>query len=250
MGLRYQGQLLLTAFLFYTRLPVAQWVEYSEDKVSQSLRYLPLVGLIVGGLGAIAFWLAHQLWSQEIALVLSMATTILVTGAFHEDGLADAADGFFGGWTAEQVLRIMKDSRVGTFGVLALGLTVGLKFFTLASLSATQIPWVLIAGHSVSRLMAIIVMAQYPYVRQDADSKVKLATKPVPVADLFISAVYALIPLFFLPLLVWLALLPVGLLTYFCGRYFAKRLGGYTGDCLGATQQLTEVAFYLGVGLG
>ena len=119
-------RLFFTALMFFTRLPCPAWVGYSESYLNHSARYFPLVGVIVGGIGGLTFWLAQLIWPPSIAVLLSMLATIAVTGAFHEDGLADSCDGFGGGWGKEQVLAIMKDSRLGTFGAIGLGLILAL----------------------------------------------------------------------------------------------------------------------------
>lgn len=244
--MRREFHLFFTALMFYTYIPTPSWVRATSADLAVASRYLPLVGLIVGGIGAAVFWLGQLIWPMSVAVLLSMIATIVITGAFHEDGLADCCDGFGGGWSAEQVLTIMKDSRLGTFGVLGLGLSLGLKFIALSSLNPTTIPLVLLAAHSLSRLMAISYMVTHDYARPTDDSKVKSATQTMPLTTFSLAAVWAIVPLFFLGGWFWLMLIPMGLARWLWGRYLSRRLGGYTGDCLGAAQQLTELVFYLG----
>jgi adenosylcobinamide-GDP ribazoletransferase len=185
-----------------------------------------------------------------------MIATILVTGAFHEDGFADVCDGFGGGWTREGILEIMKDSRLGTYGVVGLILLLAVKFFALLQLTAfsREQPLVLgllfIVAHALSRYTAATFIFTHPYVRLSRDSKVKPVARAAGKYSFLLATGLALIPLLALaflaarPLLLTL-LLPLSLLRWYLGRYFSRWIGGYTGDCLGATQQVCEVLIYL-----
>lgn len=119
--------LFLVAMGYFTRIPMPKWVEVDADKLNKASRYFGLVGLLVGLLSAIVFWLTQNWLPAGVSVLLSMVTGVLLTGGFHEDGLADTFDGFGGGWTAEDKLRIMKDSRLGSYGALALMLVLMLK---------------------------------------------------------------------------------------------------------------------------
>ena len=119
---RRERDLLLVALMFFTRIPMPRWVPFDEARLNGASRYFPLVGLLVGAVAALVYGVAVNLWSPALALVLATAATVLLTGAFHEDGFADVCDGFGGGWDREQVLSIMKDSRIGTYGTVGLGL--------------------------------------------------------------------------------------------------------------------------------
>mgnify|MGYP000660450424 CR=1 FL=1 len=179
-----------------------------------------------------------------------MIATIYLTGAFHEDGFADSCDGFGGGWEKSQVLTIMKDSRVGTYGIVGLLLIIGLKFLVLLELqqvSTELMLFGLLCGHSLSRLMPSLIMQRYGYVSDLGTSKSQSVTSvKLSHSEMLLSAVPVVI------LLVWVwsfnFLLAVGvtlLVTLSLGQYFQRRIGGYTGDCLGAVQQVCEVVFYL-----
>lgn len=245
---------LVSAIMFYTRLPVPRNAKHSEHILNCSRKYFPLVGIIVGAIGAVVFYLSQFVFEHSLALAVSMATTILVTGAFHEDGLADSCDGLGGGWTVEQVLTIMKDSRIGTYGVVGLLSVLAIKLLSLVSLS--ELPMTVfivcyIAAHSTSRLMSSLTIERYDYV-QDIDlSKVKPITdRRLGKRDLIVTALIALFPILILALME----LPATIIACLCSiitasgfaRYSDRRIGGYTGDILGAIQQLAEVAFYLG----
>lgn len=238
-------QVFLTAVMFFTKIPCPKWVDHSPEFLNESARYFSLVGIIVGSVGALIFWGADFLFPQSIAVLLSMLATIWLTGAFHEDGLADMFDGFGGGWTKEQILSIMKDSRIGTFGVAGLVGILAVKFVSLNELPAGAVPALLIAGHAASRFLATTLILTHHYVRGEP-SKAKPVAKKMTRASVAVSAVFGLLPLLLVPhSWVWLALIPMVLVLLYLGRFFNKWIGGHTGDCSGATQQLTEVTFYL-----
>ena len=229
---------------YFTRLPVPAWVGYSPDGLARAARYLPLIGLVVGGFGALVFWLASQVWAQPVAVVLSMVATIALTGAFHEDGLSDTADGLGGGWDKAKILAIMKDSRVGSYGVIAVVIALLGKFALLSTLPAGQVVATLIAGHAVSRFCAVSLMATMAYAR-DGD---RLLLTPEVSMQIQHALVFAVLPLvMFAPEQALPAIAMAALATLWLAAKCRRWLGGYTGDCLGAMQQLAEIAFYLGL---
>jgi adenosylcobinamide-GDP ribazoletransferase len=233
---------------YFTRLPVPVWVGYSADGLASAARYLPLIGLLVGGAGALAFWLALHVWPQPVAVVLAMVTTIYLTGAFHEDGLSDTADALGGGWDKAKILAIMKDSRVGSYGVIAIVLALLGKFVLLASLPAEQVVAALLAGHAVSRFCAVSLMAAMDYARDDESSKARPVAARLGVGRLLFALPFAALPLLLLaPGQGLPAIILAALSTFWLAAKCRRWLGGYTGDCLGAVQQLAEIAFYLGL---
>lgn len=248
-------QLFFTALMFYTRLPVPKNIDHSADLLNRSTLFFPFIGWIVGGIGIGTFWLTDWLFPPELAVLFSMIATIWATGAFHEDGFADVCDGFGGGWSKTQILTIMKDSRLGTYGVVGLGLLLAVKFFalkTLLTVDAFSWPMVLqyVAAHSLSRFVAVTIIATLPYAREDAESKAKPIAQGITSGQVAIAAGFGLLPLLILVAgtgewLYLLFLLPLVVVRWRLMRWFVKWLGGYTGDCLGATQQLTEVVVYL-----
>jgi adenosylcobinamide-GDP ribazoletransferase len=246
--IRSELEYFLGAVRFFTRLPVPGWVGHSAEALNHSARYFPAVGLLVGGIGALVYLTAQQLWPQPVAVLLSMAATVFATGAFHEDGLADAVDGLGGGWDKARILEIMKDSRVGSFGVVALWLGLTGKFVLLCALDAALVPWALLAGHAVSRFCSTVLLATMEYVREDLLAKAKpLATRLSPPA-FAVAAAFAAAAMWPLPPDKALAgCLLAALATFWLAVKFRRWLGGYTGDCLGAVQQVAEIAFYLGL---
>jgi adenosylcobinamide-GDP ribazoletransferase len=246
--IRRELEYFFGAVRFFTRLPVPGWVGHSAEALNHSARYFPAVGLLVGGIGGLVYWLALHLWPQPVAVLLSMAATLYATGAFHEDGLSDTADGLGGGWEKQRILDIMKDSRVGSYGVVALALALLGKFVLLSSIEPALVPFTLLAGHAVSRFCAATLLATMDYVREDTLSKAKPLATRMSGGTMLVALCFAAVPLAALPLLQALAggaLAAVA--TLWLARKFQRWLGGYTGDCLGATQQLSEIAFYLGL---
>ena len=256
-----QWKYFLLALGFFTRIPVPSFADFQESDLNHSAKYFPLIGIIVGLFGAASYALSAQFLPQNIAVLSSMATTIYLTGAFHEDGLADSADGLGGGWQREQILTIMQDSRLGTYGAVALFLMLFAKFQLLNSLNSYFVPFALIAGHALSRLSAVYIMASLNYTKPEGKAK-PLATH-INKVDLLVASGFGLLPLvllswYFTPwlsdLLAWLKLalcviVPVLISWVWWRHKICKWLSGYTGDTLGAMQQIIELAFYLGLAI-
>ncbi len=237
-------KLFLLALSFYTRLPHPQTLDYKQ--LPQAAVYLPLIGWLVGGSCALVFYLADLLWPQITAVILAIIAGILMTGALHEDGFADVCDGFGGGMGKQRILEIMKDSHIGVYGVLGLLLMLLLKISLLGAMPVSTVPLVLLAGHSMSRLSPLLLMQRYEYARQN-DSKALGAVYKPNFQELAFATAIALLPLALLPALCALAIIPVLIATLLLGHYFYRHIGGYTGDCLGASQQVAETIFYLSV---
>lgn len=234
--------------MFLTRIPAPKWVGYSPDQINKCNRYFPLVGLIIGGIGAIVYYLAHILFPLNISVLLSMIATIILTGGFHEDGFADTCDGFGGGWTRDKILTIMKDSRVGAYGMIGTILILMLKFVSIASINETLIIPSIICAHAISRMFAVTSMFSLTYVREDESSKSKPVTKNLQIFDLIISTTIGMVTLLiFQNWIVYLVIVPLLITKLWLDIYFKKWIGGYVGDCLGAVQQVTEVVFYLSI---
>ena len=247
--MRYQLELFFTAMGFFTRIPVPAWVPWSIERLNQSARYFPLVGWVVGLAGAGSLLLFARVLPVGIAVLLSMAVTIRLTGAFHEDGWADTCDGFGGGWDASQTLTIMKDSRIGTYGTIGLVLMLLAKAAALASLAANSV-WLaavaLLVAHPLSRLASTSLIHTMEYVREDELSKAKPLARKLGRDELAIAGLCGLLPLVLLaPARALFVCLLVMLATLLAARAFRRKLGGYTGDCLGAAQQVAELAVYL-----
>ena len=246
----HQCRLFFIALQFFTRLPIPRWVGFEPDWLHHASRYFPLAGIVVAALTSAVYALAAWLWPAPVAVVLATCFGIYLTGAFHEDGFADMCDGFGGGLTRERVLDIMKDSRIGAYGAICIGCLLLLKCVALSLLAPGAAIAALFVAHPLSRLAAASLIWKLDYAR--GEGKAKPLAHRMSGAEFAIAGVTACLPAIILALsghLAWPALLG-GLLaaaaaTVWLGRMFVRRLGGYTGDCLGAVQQVSEVVLYL-----
>ena len=256
----------LLALQFFTRIPVtgrlAAWVGYSPALLNASAGHFPGVGWVVGAVGAgVLAGALHALPAGPlgalVAALLCTAATVWLTGGFHEDGLADTADALGGSVTRERALEIMKDSRIGSYGTLAVVLALGLKGALLALIAqrgAGAAAAALLAGHVLSRAAPLAVMRALPYVSDAGQAKSKPLAESVSRASLLTGVLWS-VPA---AALIWqsrgaMVLIVVGLLWLLALalmlRLLRRRLQGFTGDTLGATQQLCELALYLGLAL-
>ncbi len=250
--MNHQLRIFFTALMFYTRIPCPPNIDHSPEYINKATRFFPLIGWIVGAISFAFFWLAQWLLGPSVAVLVSLVAGVLTTGAFHEDGLADVADGFGGGWTREKILEIMKDSRVGAYGAIALILLFLAKFLALNHLIGKIGPqaWGLLAGllvayHALARLAAVTIVFTSAYAREDETSKARPIAQTHTYREVLGAVFFGLLPL--AGLAIWIdwkfvgVLLPLLLLVGYARRYFNRWLGGYTGDCLGAVEQASEV---------
>lgn len=278
-GVLYELRLFFTALQFFTRVPVPAWVGFEPDWLHRCVRYFPIVGALVGLWGACVLACSSLFWPPAVAVLLSIAATVWMTGGFHEDGWADTCDGLGGTVSKARALEIMKDSRLGSYGGLGLILILMLKAIVLTSILAPLLTemseaetshvhqvllgWTLMAVvwvHSVSRLAPVVLTAVMPYGGDPDHAKAKPLAMRVGAGQLAAAALMtACVAGLLMALLAWIGW-PVptllrclmwssfgaGLSTAFCFRWFTHRLGGFTGDTLGASQQLAEVAALLG----
>lgn len=240
--------------MFYTRIPCPSWVDHSPEYINKSVRYFPMIGWIIGLLSGFGFLAGNWVIGPLFASLLFIAISVWFTGAFHEDGFADVCDGFGGGWTKEQILTIMKDSRVGTYAVVGLVLLILIKVSLLIEFpeqsQGLMLLLLLINGHTLSRMMAATVIFTHEYVREDESSKVRPVAKSYSRTNVLLVFILGMIPTIVLAFMTgqwWWYLMPFPLyvMKMLLARLFKKKLGGYTGDCLGATQQVVEVVYYL-----
>lgn len=270
----------LLALQFFTRVPVtgrlAAWVGFSPAMLRASAGHFPGVGWLVGGLVAALTALLLQglpgnAFAPLVAAVWGTAFGVLITGAFHEDGLADVFDGLGGSPDRDRALLIMKDSRVGAFGAIAMVLALLAKVSVLALLGAVDAMLMctaLFLAHVVSRTWPLFLIRLMPHVGDAAGSKSKPLADQITLASLVTACSWCFMALALVayaqaathfivinqPVVVLLqalggALMASALAFLLMWRWFWRRLGGFTGDCLGTTQQLCELAFYLGLAL-
>jgi adenosylcobinamide-GDP ribazoletransferase len=250
----HELRLACVALQFLTRVPVPRWVGFEPVWLQACLRHFPLVGAGVGAFAAVVLWAALALWPPTVAAALSVVATVWLTGAFHEDGLADTCDGLGGAVSRARALEIMKDSRIGSYGAVGLVLALVLKVATVAALaghaaSVAGAVAALVWGHAASRAAPVLLVWRLPYAGDPEHAKAKPLATQIGGAGVAVA-------------LAWLGVLAVGLLwlwpalwapltvsavaallaNLWCARWLRRRLGGFTGDTLGATQQITELA--------
>ena len=252
----HELRLFFIALQFLTRVPMPRWVGFESDWLNQSARYFPAVGLCVGVIGATVLWMGCALFPASVAVGLSMLATVLLTGAFHEDGLADTCDALGGAVSRVRALEIMKDSRIGTYGAAGLVLMLGLKAAALVALAALPLSAAvsaLLLAHTVSRTGAVLLIRFLPYAGDLAHAKAKPLAQRISATGAWVAVAWPVG--LALGLALWdpghapavaCALLMAGIGTGVCGWRWRARLGGYTGDTLGATQQISELLALLG----
>ncbi|MGL4205524.1 MAG: adenosylcobinamide-GDP ribazoletransferase [Aeromonadaceae bacterium] len=236
------------ALAFFTRLPIPAKTPFSNELLNHASRYFSLVGWVVGAVALLTLGGAALLFPLSIAVLLSMVATLKITGAFHEDGLADMSDGLGGGMSRERKLEIMKDSRLGSYGSLALIMALFIKFVALHEISTIALSegmLSLLCLHAASRALAGSLIFDMAYVR-DEPSKAKPLAQDQDLGDLLWLLLWGLLPLLLLAPSAAITLCLAGLMFRFgFKRWLNRQIGGYTGDCLGAAQQLAELGGYL-----
>ena len=222
----------------------------TPDHSAAAVSYYPLAGILVGAFAGIVFCLAHLVFPVALAVVLATAAAILATGALHEDGFADACDGLGGGATRERALEIMRDPRLGTYGAAGLGLILAAKVLALVAAPVEVIPWLLVAAHAASRASMALALASGTYARTSGIAAPLAGASPsgvrVAVALLAGAAVSCTLLVEAPPTVLITALGGLALGHLLMRRAYERKLGGYTGDCLGAVQQTSELGMYLG----
>jgi adenosylcobinamide-GDP ribazoletransferase len=251
--LRWLSQMMedfLAAVQFLTRVPVPA-MPYRADTLARAVKFFPVVGLLIGAAAALLHWLLVTHLPRPITALLVIVFLVLFTGCFHEDGLADAADGLGGGWSREQILRIFKDSRIGSYGGAALSLALLARVLLIASLPLPSVTAYLIAAHVLCRWSTLPLSFYLPPASGSDD--VGAATgQGARIARLTTMGMLLFGTLFCLWIAVlalrWHAISATGaaaLVTLASGLYYRRKIGGVTGDCFGATNQLTEIAVLL-----
>ncbi|MFN3861584.1 MAG: adenosylcobinamide-GDP ribazoletransferase [Roseateles sp.] len=256
----HELRLAFIALQFLTRVPAPRWVGFEPAWLQACLRHFPLVGAGIGCVAAAVLWAALWLWPPLVAAALSVVATVWLTGAFHEDGLADTCDGLGGAVSRERALEIMKDSRIGSYGAAGLVLALVLKVAVVAALATSARECVagpcamlalaaLVWNHAASRAAPVVLVWRLPYAGDAAHAKAKplaMQTDGRSVAAasawllLLAGALLAWAPALARPLAA--ALVAAVIATVLCARWLRRRLGGFTGDTLGATQQIAELA--------
>ena len=236
---------ILASLVFFTRLPFWRIKEVPKEYFKHVVAYWSLSGWLTGGIMALVYWIAGMVLPVGVAVMLALLSRLLVTGALHEDGLADFFDGFGGGTDRESTLRIMKDSHIGSYGVLGLIVYYLLAYNLISAFPPAVAPFILLSGDTWSKFVGSNIINLLPYARKEEESKSKTVYSRLSGKEMTASALGGILPLFLLPINYWWAcILPfvVFLLLY---RMMKRRLNGYTGDCCGALFLLCELSFWL-----
>ena len=251
-AIRNQAATFINAIHFLTRIPTPAKIEYSADRLASSTRYYSAVGILIGITVAIIYWITSLVLPPIAAALISTGVGLLITGAFHEDGLADTFDGIGGAHDRQRALEIMKDSRIGTFGTLALLIIIGTKVAALASMPNNTAIAALVIAHSLSRSAIVLTITTSKYAGKQGLGSI-FANRVNPT-NLIVALAISAIPLTIAGITLSLTMTTIILAT--CGAitgyilirlYYQPKLHGYTGDTLGATQQTVELGIYLAI---
>jgi adenosylcobinamide-GDP ribazoletransferase len=242
----HEVRLFLIALQFLTHIRVKHIEPFPEDWLPRSAKYMPLVGALVGAVVGVIMLVATAIFPVGVAIVLALTASLLLTGALHEDGLADTVDAFGGGDNPQRCLEIMKDSRIGTYGVLALIAVFALKATSLNAIGPVAVIGPLIAAYAGGRLAAVVTLAFLPYAGGD---NVKVSRTPVRMTgrELAVAIVSALIAgLCVMNIAAFIVATVLAIVAATVVVLIARtKIGGYTGDVLGAVEQIYETAFFV-----
>jgi adenosylcobinamide-GDP ribazoletransferase len=239
---------LLSSFQFLTRLPLPSF-RAMPDSVSRAAKFFPVVGLVIG-LGAAALHrILVGITGQHLTALSVLSYLVLVTGGLHEDGLADAADGFGGGWSKDKILLIMRDSRIGVFGTIALVLSLLARYTLLTDLAPSQFSSYVVIAHVLCRWTTLPLGTFLRAAREGEGQGAQVAQRISRFTLVFGTVVSLAICFLLLREHMWLPVAVATTITILTGIYYRSQIGGVTGDCFGATNQLTEIAIYVCGGL-
>lgn len=240
---------IAAALIFFTRLPFwrIKCFEVAPKYYAQVIYFWSATGWLTGGMMALTLWLGGQILPMSIAVILAILCRLLITGALHEDGLADFFDGFGGGRTKERILAIMKDSHIGTYGCLSLIIYFLLLYNLLTGMSLKLACVTILIGDPLCKYISSQMTFFLPYARTEETSKSKTVYEKITFKTLFISACFGLIPLivFFHWQALCAILFPMVVFGIMIG-IMQRKIQGYTGDCCGSLFLLCELSYYLG----
>jgi adenosylcobinamide-GDP ribazoletransferase len=238
------------AFIFFTRLPFWRLHEPPKECYKTVVEHWPLTGWLTGGTMAAVLYFGSMIMPQTIAVLLAIVVRLLITGALHEDGLADFLDGFGGGGNnRERILAIMKDSHIGTYGVIGLILYMLLLFATLNSIPPYYAALMIFAADPYSKMVTSQLILMMPYARREEEAKSKTVYRKYGVWAGISLALQGFLPMLLFILLThmpweFLIFIPA-LVMYFLYLLMWRKIHGYTGDCCGAVCLLVELTIYL-----
>ena len=252
MSIKYHER-VFAAFIFFTRIPFWRLHQPPKEAYATVVEHWPLTGWLTGGIMAAALFGACHISPFPLAVALAIVVRLFVTGALHEDGLADFFDGFGGGTDRQRILVIMKDSHIGTYGVIALIFYFLLLWSVLCSMQPMTAVLAILAADPVAKMLSSQIVNFMPYARKEEDAKNKTVYRPISMGATASLAVQGLLPsiplLLFTEVTWWLAVLAPILIVAFLFLFVWRKLHGYTGDCCGAVCLMAELSFYLAVSL-
>lgn len=241
---------IAAALVFFTRLPFWKLKAFNVplDYYKDAINYWAVTSWLTACVMSATLWLSTQVFPYTVAVLLALLSRVLLTGALHEDGLADFLDGFGGGRNREKILAIMKDSHIGTFGVIGLLFYFLLLYGLLSHLPLIIACVIILIADPFCKFISSQIVRFLPYARTAEGSKSKVIYNKATPVSFLVSAFFGLLPLLFIPSIKWLTalLLPV-VIFLFLIRFMKKKIGGYTGDCCGALFLLCELSFYIGI---
>lgn len=239
---------IAAAIIFFTRLPLWRWVDVPGSYFSRVVELWPLTGWITALVTAGVLWVSSCVFPPVTAVILALVARLLLTGALHEDGLADFCDGFGGGGSRERVLEIMKDSHIGTYGVIGLVLYYMLMVGALSSIDPWLASLAVLSADPWSKWCASQIVNVLPYARTEATAKNHTVYVRMSAGAWSLSLLLGLLPsvaimskAFYPVIAMAVCMCVVGMLMLMLYR----RIGGYTGDCCGALALLGELSYYL-----
>lgn len=239
---------ILAALIFFTRLPFWRLAEVPASYFKNVVSFWALTGWLTAGLSVIMLYATSLILPFNVAILIAIITRLMVTGCLHEDGLADFFDGFGGGTSRDKILSIMKDSHIGSYGVISLIGYFGLVYILLSNLPLELAGCAILAGDPYSKGVAGMVINRLPYARKEEESKSKTIYSRMTTKEYIVTLIGGLLPLYWLPKAEYLFASILPLITwYMLTSYMKKKIQGYTGDCCGATFLLCEISFYLGI---
>jgi adenosylcobinamide-GDP ribazoletransferase len=241
--IRRLGLEVVVAFQFLTRIPLPS-IRFELDALSRSVKFFPLVGLVVGSGAVVVQKLLISHLSRPLVALAVLLYFLLITGCLHEDGLADTADGFGGGWTKDQILLILKDSRIGSYGATALVLSLLARYSLLTLLPMEHFAAYVVSAQVLARWSSLPLSYFLPPARE-ADGQGARIAKLTSLSSLIFGSIFSIAVVAFA--LRWSALGPLLITSSavcMTGWLYLRKIGGVTGDCFGATNQLTEIAVY------
>lgn len=239
---------IAAAITFFTRIPVWKIIEIPMKNYRKIICFWPLTGWITGGISALAWLGFSMLFPPILSIIMTLVVKVLLTGGFHEDGLGDFLDGFGGGKTKADILRIMKDSHIGSYALIGMIFYYLMLINTLTAIPKELIATVLLVGDPLSKFSSVIMMNLLPYARTESESKSKTLFDKLSPFRLIIACFFGIIPMsFFLDEILWISMLSPFSVMIFMYYYSKKKIGGYTGDICGATALLCELSFFISI---